>query len=155
MAEYNAKILWTRGIQENYGDNKYSRGHAWHFDGGVIVPATASPHIVPAPYSVAENVDPEQAFVASLSSCHMLFFLDICSRKGHIIDRYEDNAIGIMGKNDIGKIAMTKVTLKPKVTFSGEKIPTLTDQEVLHHQAHDLCFIANSVKTEIITEIIT
>jgi organic hydroperoxide reductase OsmC/OhrA len=154
MSHYHAKIIWNRNKDDAYIDHKYSRGHTWSFDGGVTVPATASPHIVPLPYSVAENVDPEQAFVASLSSCHMLFFLDIAARKGLIIDNYTDNAVGIMGKNEDGKIAMTIVTLRPKISFSGDQKPSFKTLEELHHKAHELCFIANSVKTEVVTEIV-
>lgn len=153
MSEYQAKITWMRGADEAYSDNKYSRAHHWHFGGGVIVAATASTQVVPLPYSVAENVDPEEAFIASLSSCHMLFFLDLCSRKGFIIDSYQDDALGIMEKNEQGKIAMTKVTLRPKVIFSGDNIPSISEQEKAHHKSHQLCFIANSVKSEINIEI--
>ena len=155
MTEYYAEILWNRGQDEIYTDNKYSRAHQWKFNDDITVAATASPHIVPAPYSVAENVDPEQAFVASLSSCHMLFFLDLCAKKSIIIDHYQDNAVGIMDKNQEGRIAITKVILRPKVTFSGDNIPTLEEQEILHDKAHHFCFIANSVKSEVVTEIIS
>jgi organic hydroperoxide reductase OsmC/OhrA len=154
MSEYFVKINWARGNDESYTDNKYSRGHEWIFDGGVTVQASSSPHVVPLPYSVEENVDPEEAFVASLSSCHMLFFLSIAAKKGYVIDSYVDNAVGIMEKNSDSKISMTKVTLKPHIQFSGDKKPTIEQLEKMHHQSHDQCFIANSVKTEIVTEII-
>lgn len=155
MSEYFAKINWQRQPEENYLDNHYSRGHEWTFDGGVTVKASSSPHIVPLPYSVAENVDPEEAFVASLSSCHMLFFLSIAAKKKYVVDSYVDNAVGIMGKGEDGKMSMTQVTLKPFVKFSGNRQPSLTQLEKMHHQSHEQCFIANSVKTEIVTEIIT
>ncbi len=154
MSKYFAKINWLRGADEPYIDNQYSRAHSWSFDGGVIVPASSSPHVVPIPYSVEANVDPEEAFVASLSSCHMLFFLSIAAKKKLVIDQYLDNAVGIMGKDSDGKISMTKVTLHPKIIFSGEKQPTLEQIKKMHHQSHDKCFIANSVKTEIVIEII-
>ncbi len=154
MSEYFAEINWVRGNDEKYIDNQYSRGHEWHFDGGVTVEASSSPHVVPLPYSVAANVDPEEAFVASLSSCHMLFFLSIAAKRRYVIDKYVDNAVGVMEKDNDGKISMTKVTLRPKIEFSGEKQPTLEQLERMHHQSHEQCFIANSVKTEIVTEII-
>ncbi|PKG81918.1 peroxiredoxin [Colwellia sp. 75C3] len=154
MSEYFAKINWLRSADENYIDNKYSRAHEWIFDGGAIVQASSSPHIVALPYSVEANVDPEEAFVASLSSCHMLFFLSIAAKRKYIVDSYVDNAVGIMEKDEQGKMAMTKVTLRPHALFSSNKEPTLLQLEKMHHQAHEQCFIANSVKTEIVTEII-
>lgn len=154
MAEYFAKIAWQRAESELFTDNKYRRAHVWEFDGGATIPASASPHIVALPYSTAENVDPEEAFVASLSSCHMLFFLSIAAKKQFTVDSYVDHAVGEMGKNAEGKIAMLTVTLRPNVTFSGNIQPTFQELEALHHQAHELCFIANSVKTEVITEIV-
>ncbi|MBN4046752.1 OsmC family protein [bacterium AH-315-P07] len=154
MSEYSALVVWERGSDEAYIDNKYSRGHKWVFDGGVTVPASSSPKVLPVPYSVEENVDPEEAFVASLSSCHMLFFLSIAATAGFIIDRYTDNAIGIMEKDSDGKMSMTKVTLRPKVIFSEEKQPTMEHLEKMHHQSHEQCFIANSVKSEVVTEIV-
>jgi len=152
MAEYVSKIEWQRQTKEKFIDKKYSRGHQWRFDGGAVVPASASPHIVPLPYSIAENVDPEEAFVASLSSCHMLFFLDIASRESFVVDRYIDNAVGRMEKDSDGKVMITKVTLRPAVAFDKSKLPSREQIENMHHRAHDLCFIANSVKTEVVTE---
>ena len=155
MSEYFAKINWVRDSDESYVDNKYSRGHEWIFDGGVIVQASSSPHVVPLPYSVEANVDPEEAFVASLSSCHMLFFLSIAAKRKYVVDSYIDDAVGIMEKDGDGNMSMTKVTLRPYVEFSGTKRPTIAQLEKMHHQSHQQCFIANSVKTEIVTEIIT
>lgn len=152
-SEYIAKIVWLRQAGEDFKDRKYSRVHRWEFDGGVVVPASPSPHIVPAPMSNEANVDPEEAFVASLSSCHMLFFLDFASKKRFVVDEYIDTAIGLMAENSEGQIAMTKVTLRPFTSFSGDKLPTAEQIEQLHHQAHEHCFIANSVKTEVIIEI--
>ncbi len=154
MSEYVATIRWQRGAQ-HFIDSKYSRGHEWDFDGGMTIPASASPDIVPLPMSVAENVDPEEAFVASLSSCHMLFFLDIAARSGFVIDEYTDAATGYMEKNAGGKTAITKVVLRPNAAYSGERIPDRKEIEKMHHHAHELCFIANSVKTEVTTEIVS
>ena len=154
MSEYGAKISWYRGNDEAYVDNQYSRGHEWSFDGGLTVPASASPHVVPLPYSVEQNVDPEEAFVASLSSCHMLFFLSIAAKRKYVVDEYIDNAIGIMDKDSNGMEWMTRVTLRPFIKFSGENQPNNELLKKMHHRAHELCFIANSVKTEVVTEII-
>jgi organic hydroperoxide reductase OsmC/OhrA len=151
LAEYKATVKWQRGDQDFLDDN-YSRGHTWEFDGGLSVPASASPDIVPLPKSIAENVDPEEAFVASLSSCHMLFFLAIAAKKGYVVDNYEDCATGLLAKNEQGKLAMTRVTLRPRVEFSGEKQPNGEQLEQIHEQSHELCFIANSVRTEVNTE---
>lgn len=153
MSEYVATIRWQRGEQE-FIDDRYSRGHQWEFDGGVTVPASASPNIVPLPMSVAENVDPEEAFVASLSSCHMLFFLSLAAKRGFIIDHYTDGAVGYLGKSDDGKMVMTRVVLKPDTSWSGEKIPSQQQIQKMHHRAHELCFIANSVTSEVVLEIV-
>jgi len=152
MSEYFAEVKWFRGENESYIDNKYSRGHLWEFDGGAIVKASSSAHIVPLPYSVEENVDPEEVFVASLSSCHMLFFLSIAAKKKYVVDSYVDNAVGIMEEDTYKRISMTKVILRPKITFSGARKPTMEQMEKMHHQSHDQCYIANSVKTEVVTE---
>lgn len=153
MSEYNAKVSWFRGSDEEYVDNLYSRGHEWSFDGGTTVPASSSPHVVPLPYSVEANVDPEEALVASLSSCHMLFFLSTAAKRKFIVDEYIDNAVGIMEKDKSGKLMMTKVTLRPNAKFSGNKQPTAEQLEKMHHQSHEQCFIANSVKTKVIIEL--
>lgn len=148
MAQYNAEILWQRGDQ-NFLDNRYSRGHRWSFDGGVTVPASSSPHVVPLPWSDEQAVDPEEAFVASLSSCHMLWFLSVAAKQGFQVDRYQDQALGVMGKNAEGRVAMTEVLLRPRVSFGGVRQPSNEQLHELHHQAHEACFIANSVKTEV------
>jgi organic hydroperoxide reductase OsmC/OhrA len=148
MAQYTAEISWGRDGQD-FLSNRYSRRHLLRFDGGIEVVGSSSPHVVPLPYSDASAVDPEEAFVASLSSCHMLWFLSIAARRKFCVDGYLDSALGFMDKNAEGKMAMTVVTLRPKVTFSGDKLPTQAQVEELHHQAHDECFIANSVKTEV------
>lgn len=154
MSQYYAEVKRSRGANESYIDNTYSRGHTWAFDGGLTVNASSSPHIVPPPLSVEANVDPEEAFVASLSSCHMLFFLSIAAKRKYVIDAYVDNAVGLMEAGEDKKISMNKVTLRPKVTFSGDKQPTLEQLEKMHHQSHEQCFIANSVKTDVVIEIV-
>jgi organic hydroperoxide reductase OsmC/OhrA len=148
MAHYTAEVLWLRGEQP-FLDNRYSRRHALRFDGGVEVPGSSSPHVVPVPMSDAAAVDPEEAFVASLSSCHMLWFLAIAAKRKFRVDRYFDAATGVMEKDAQGKLAMTVVTLKPQVTFSGEHQPTREQIDTMHDEAHEECFIANSVKTDV------
>lgn len=148
MSEYTATIEWQRA-GAMFTDNRYSRAHSWRFDGGIEVPASSSPHSVRLPYSVAEAVDPEEAFVASLSSCHMLWFLSIAAKRGFAVERYRDEAIGVMTRNAEGKLAMTQVTLRPAVTFFGEKRPSAAEHEAMHHEAHEECYIANSVKAEV------
>jgi len=155
MSKYHAEVNWSRGEQEAYVDNQYSRGHLWKFDGGLTVEASSSPQVVPLPYSVEAHIDPEEAFVASLSSCHMLFFLSIAAKRRFVVDAYVDNAVGLMEQGEDLKMAMTQVTLRPKVTFSGDNEPTMEQIEKMHHQAHEQCFIANSVKTAVNIEIIT
>ena len=148
---YSATILWSRGEQDFPG-NRYSRRHEWRFDGGVVVPASSSPLVVPVPLSASDAVDPEEAFVASLASCHMLFFLSFAAKAGLIIDTYTDNATGEMGKNAAGKHYVARIVLRPALTLSGTKHPTSEEIESLHHRAHDFCFIANSVLSEIVIE---
>ncbi|TVT50979.1 MAG: OsmC family peroxiredoxin [Denitromonas halophila] len=147
MSTYTATIVWQRGSQV-FTDNRYSRRHEIHFDGDITLPASSSPHVIPEPYSDADAVDPEEAFVAALSSCHMLWFLSLASRAGFCVDHYEDAAEGVLGTGPGGKQMMTVVTLRPAVRFSGEQ-PTQEEHEVLHETAHDACFIANSVKSEL------
>ncbi len=148
MTPYIAQILWLRG-EQNFLDNRYSRKHLLRFDGGVEVPGSSSPHVVPLPMSDAAAVDPEEAFVASLASCHMLWFLSIAGNRRFRVDRYFDAASGIMEKNAAGKFVMSVVTLRPDVRFSGEVLPTREQIDEMHQQAHEECFIANSVKTEV------
>jgi len=145
---YTATISWKREGAK-FTDARFSRGHRWTFDGGIEVHASASPHVVPLPLSVAAAVDPEEAFVASLASCHMLCFLHIASKQGFVVDRYRDEAVGLMAKNSEGKIAITKVTLRPEIVFAGEKKPSSPAVEAMHHEAHEECFIASSVKTAV------
>ncbi len=154
MSEHLAKVRWKRREHEVFSDNLYSREHVWEFDGGTIVPASPSPHVVPLPLSVEENVDPEEAFIAALSSCHMLVFLSIAAKRKYVVDSYTDNAIGFLNENEHGKVAVTKVILRPEISFSGDRIPSLEQLRKLHHLSHENCLIANSVKTEVITEIV-
>jgi len=148
MAEHQVTVDWERN-GATFVDNRYSRGHHWEFDGGTRVPASSSPHVVPLPYSVAAAVDPEEAFVAALSSCHMLWFLSLAAQRGYIVDRYRDTAAGVVGRNEEGKLAMLEVTLRPAVSFEGSNRPGPADLEELHHAAHSKCFLANSVKTRV------
>ena len=148
MGVHTASVRWERGEQP-FLDNRYSRLHRWRFDGGYEVPGSSSPHVVAEPMSDPRGVDPEEAFVASLSSCHMLWFLSLAAARRFRVDRYEDDAEGTMAKNAAGKRAVTQVTLRPAVRFSGEKVPTPEEIARLHHEAHEGCFIANSVRTEV------
>jgi len=152
MAVYSAQVAWRRRDGEVFVDRRYSRAHRWRFDGGVDIPASSSPLVVRVPLSDPAGVDPEEALVASLSSCHMLFFLDFASRGGFLVESYVDAAEGLVGKDADGRIAMTRVTLKPHVVFAGDKRPSAQDIAALHHEAHAACFIANSVKCEIRVE---
>jgi organic hydroperoxide reductase OsmC/OhrA len=151
MSTYTAQIIWERGTQD-FPSNKYSRRYQINFDGGAKVPGSSSPSIVPVPLSDPAGVDPEEAFVASLSGCHMLWFLYFAARGGFVIDRYEDNPAGVMERNAERKFVITVVTLRPKITFSGEKRPSAQELDEMHHKAHDECNIANSVKTEVRVE---
>jgi organic hydroperoxide reductase OsmC/OhrA len=148
MAEYSATVEWSRN-GALFLDNRYSRVHCWRFDGGVEVRASASPHVVPTPMSDLQAIDPEEAFVASLSSCHMLWFLSIAAKRSYVVDRYLDLATAVMGKDSTGKLAITCVSLHPEVQFSGDNRPGMDEQLAMHHSAHDHCFIANSVKSEL------
>lgn len=149
MSTYHATVAWQRG-DAKFTDNKYSRGHEWAFD-GVTIPASSSPHVVPR-HSVEQAVDPEEAFVASLASCHMLFLLSFAASDGFTIDSYTDQAEGLLGRDESGRQAMTQVTLRPRVSFSGKKVPTSAEHETLHHRAHEACFIASSVRSVLICE---
>ncbi|NNL43464.1 MAG: OsmC family peroxiredoxin [Desulfobacterales bacterium] len=154
MSEYRATIIWHRQSDEDFIQSKYSRGHEWAFDGGTRIPASSSPSVVPVPYSVEANVDPEEAFVAALSSCHMLLYLSIAAKRRFVIDTYTDNAIGTMEQDENGRHSITKVVLRPEVTYSGDKQPSVEQVKKMHDLSHEQCFIANSVKTEVITEML-
>lgn len=148
---YSAKIVW-KSDGTDFSSGKYSREHLWSFDGGVEVKASSSPHVVPLPLSVEDAIDPEEAFVASLSSCHMLWFLSIAAKEGFSVMSYTDESSGIMGKNGEGKVAMLSVTLRPEVKFSGSNQPSPEVIESMHEAAHAECFIASSVKTTILCQ---
>lgn len=153
MGHYAATVSWELG-QGDFAANRYSRGHLWEFDGGVAVPASASPQIVPLPHSVEDAVDPEEAFVAALSSCHMLFFLSLAATAGVVVAAYRDEAIGTLGTMADGRLAMTEVVLRPAAVYDGDQ-PDPGTIEALHHQAHEQCFIANSVSTNIRVDIVS
>ena len=151
MSTYTATIRWTRDPSTDFAKGQYSRAHEWAFDGGVTVPAGPSPHIVPLPWGNPAGVDPEEAFVASLSSCHMLFFVDFARRAGFVLDSYVDEAEGLLEKRADGKMAITRATLRPRATWGGNP-PDAAVISHLHHRAHEACFIANSVTTEVAVE---
>ena len=148
MSEHTATIRWIR-TGPDFLRGKYSREHTWIFDGGLTVPASPAPSVVPAPWSNPAGVDPEEAFVASVSSCHMLTFVWLASREGFTADSYEDEAVGVMSKNERGVPWVSAITLRPRIAWSGDKLPMSADLERLHHAAHEQCFIANSIKTEV------
>jgi organic hydroperoxide reductase OsmC/OhrA len=151
MHTYEAKVSWTRGASEKFTDNRYSRAHQWAFDSGITVRASSSPSVVPLPLSVADAVDPEEALVASTSSCHMLYFLFFAAKRGFVVESYVDNASGVLEKNAAGKMSMSRITLRPSIAFAGSP-PSPADLDALHHAAHEECFIANSLKSEIVVE---
>lgn len=148
MGKHAAEVTWLRDGQD-FLDKRYSRRHALRFDGGVEVPGSSSPHVVPVPMSAVAAIDPEEAFVSSLASCHMLWFLSIAAARRYRVDRYFDSAVGVLEKNAEGRMAMTVVTLRPQVVFSGAQVPTREQIERMHHLAHQECYIANSVRTEV------
>jgi organic hydroperoxide reductase OsmC/OhrA len=149
--KYEARISWKRNGAK-FSDNRYSRRHEWSFDGGVTITASSSPSSVPLPYSAAEAVDPEEALVASASSCHMLTFLYLAAKRGLVVESYVDEAFGLLEKNSQGQLAITRITLRPRIEFSAERSPSAEDLESLHHSAHEQCFIANSLKSEVVVE---
>ncbi len=151
MSEHKATITWERSGPDFFR-GKFSRGHTWSFDGGITLPASASPFVVPAPYSNPAGVDPEEAFVASVSSCHMMTFVFLASRQGIQVDSYRDEAVGMLTKGDNGVPWVSRITLRPAIAFGGTAIPDADAVDRLHHLAHGQCFIANSVKTEIVVE---
>jgi organic hydroperoxide reductase OsmC/OhrA len=151
MAQHTATVAWDR-FDAAFTDNRYSRAHCWMFDGGATIPASSSPRVVPVPMSDPMGVDPEEAFVAALSSCHMLWFLSIAASRGFVVDHYEDNAVGTMARDDAGRMAMARVVLRPDIAFSGTRVPTDAEIGVMHDAAHHECFLANSVRTEIVVE---
>lgn len=149
MSEHKAIIRWKR-TSEDFLKGRYSREHTWTFDGGMTVPASPSPAVVPAPWSNPAHVDPEEAYVAAISSCHMLTFLYVASKQGFQVDSYEDESVGTMAKNEKGVPWVNRVRLTPKIVYSGTKLPSPAEEDLLHHLAHEQCFIANSIKTEVL-----
>jgi organic hydroperoxide reductase OsmC/OhrA len=150
--EYKAVINWKRDASEAFTDLKFSRAHQWSFDGGITVPGSSSPLSVRLPYSRAEAVDPEEALVAALASCHMLTFLYLAAKAGYVVDSYDDEAVGVMSKNARGKLFVSRVALRPRIGFSGGRQPNAAALGELHHHAHEECYIANSVLTEVVVE---
>jgi len=149
--EYSARIRWARG-ESDFRSGRYSRRHAWEFDEGVTVPASSSPLSVRLPFSAADAVDPEEALVAATSSCHMLFFLSFARKAGFDIEAYEDDASGLMEEDERGKISITRITLRPRIVFSGERTPTAEELADLHHRSHEHCYVANSIRAEVHVE---
>jgi len=152
MSAYTAAVHWRRKPEDRFLDGRCSRAHEWAFDGGALVPASSSPHVVRPPFSDPAGVDPEEALVASLASCHMLFLLDFAKRVGFVVESYDDDAEGVMETGPDGRVWMARVTLKPRIVFSGDKRPHRADVDALHHRAHEACYIANSVKSEVRVE---
>jgi organic hydroperoxide reductase OsmC/OhrA len=148
MSEHTATIHWQRG-EHPFSKGRYSRRHEWRFDGGAVVPGSSSPLVVREPFSDASAVDPEEAFVAALSSCHMLWFLSTAAESGFIVDAYDDDCVGTMREDDTGRFSIAEAVLRPRATFGGDAQPTRQQLDELHHIAHERCFIANSVKTKI------
>ena len=150
MAEHKATVRWALPADgDAFLKGRYSREHTWTFDGGVTVPASPAPSVVPVPFSNPAHVDPEEAFVASIASCHMLTFLYVAMHQGFVVERYEDDAVGVMRKNERGAVWVAAVKLHPRIVYGGAKRPTPEEVDHLHHLAHEQCFIASSVKTEI------
>jgi organic hydroperoxide reductase OsmC/OhrA len=148
MSTYTATLTWLRGDQP-FSDGKYSRGHEITFDAGFSIPASSSPHVVRPPLSREDAADPEELFVAALSSCHMLFFLDFARKAGFVVDGYIDEAEGVLAKNPEGRMAMTQVRLNPVIAWAGENTPSAEQLRELHHKAHEACYIANSFNGDI------
>jgi organic hydroperoxide reductase OsmC/OhrA len=151
MANYGCNVQWSRGAAP-FTDLKYSRAHAWQFDGGAQVRASSSPHSVRLPYSDPAAVDPEEALVAAVSSCHMLWFLSLAAEAGFVIDRYEDAAQAKMGRFADGRRGIVEVLLRPHVVVSGERLLDDATLDALHHAAHERCDIGNSIRGEVLVQ---
>lgn len=149
MSEHKVTVRWANQAGADFLRRKYSREHTWTFDGGLTVPASSSPSIVPVPYSNPASVDPEEAFIAAVSSCHMLWFLSLAADRGFVLESYDDEAVGIMTKNDQGVLWISRINLHPRIVYGGAKQPTSSEEQQLHHEAHEQCFIANSIKTQV------
>ena len=150
MKTFEASLAWERGAQ-SFLDHRYSRAHAWQFDGGLVVPASSSPLSVPPPMSDPAAVDPEEALVAAASSCHMLFFLSLAAARGLVVDSYRDRATGILDTDGQGRLAMTRIVLRPRIAFAGT-LPDAVTLAQLHHEAHARCYIASSLRGEVVVE---
>jgi len=150
MSSHTASLSWTLNDGDDFATNRYSRAHSWSFDGGATVAGSPSPAVVPAPWSDATAVDPEEAFVASVSSCHLLWFLHLARVKGYVINHYADDAEGFLEKNAEGRPVISRIELRPYTRFVGDKLPSTEALDALHHGAHEACFIANSIRSEII-----
>lgn len=151
MKRFEATLAWQRGDQA-FTDQRYSRAHRWTFDGGLDVPASSSPLSVPVPLSDPAAVDPEEALVAAAASCHMLFFLSLAAARGYVVERYDDHAVGELDLDADGRMAMTRIVLRPAIAFGGARQPDRTALAELHHEAHARCYIANSLKGDIVVE---
>lgn len=151
MSEHLATVEWNRAGQV-FSDNNYARAHDWRFDGGAVVRGSSAPSSVPVPMSDPAAVDPEEALVAALSSCHMLFFLAYARKDGFVVDRYRDEAVGVLDRDDRGRMSITAVTLRPEAVFSGEARPDAAALDDLHHRAHEACYIANSIRAAVTVE---
>lgn len=151
MHAYEATVIWERDGAD-FAGNRYRRAHRWTFDGGAEVPASPSPLSVPPPLSDPQAVDPEEALVAATSSCHMLFFLSIAAKRGFVVDRYVDHAVGTMEPNAEGRIAITRIALRPRIAFAGERRPSTEELAQIHHESHERCYIANSIRAEVTVE---
>ena len=149
MSQYSAQLDWQRQPGETFTDQRYSRRHTLRFDGGVVLPGSSAVASVPLPWSDPGAVDPEEMFIAALSSCHLLWFLSLAAQAGYRVDRYTDEAEGTLARDSRGTLSMTQVTLRPQVQFSGTKTPSLEALQALHHEAHERCYIAQSVLTEV------
>lgn len=151
MHRYTAKIDWTRE-GDDFRRGRYSRVHHWDFDGGIRVAASASPLVVPLPFSSEQAIDPEEALVAAAASCHMLSFLYVAAKRGFTVERYDDEAEGLMEKDPRGRYAITRIVLRPRIAFADDARPSSADLAALHQSAHAECYIANSIRAEIVVE---
>ena len=152
MSTHTATIIWKNDSPVTFTKNQYTRGHEWSFDGGVTVPASSSPHAVRLPWSLEAAVDPEEALVAAAASCHMLSFLYVAAKAGFNVESYTDEAVGEMTATPEGRQWISKITLDPQIVWTGDKLPTDEDLKYLHHEAHEICYIANSIKSEIVVK---
>lgn len=151
MKQFEAKLAWRRGGQP-FLDQRYSRAHEWRFDGGLAVPASSSPLSVPVPMSDPACVDPEEALVAAAASCHMLFFLSIAAQRGYMVDEYHDHAVGVLDTGSDGKLAMTRIVLRPQLAWADGRAPASAELAAIHHLAHEKCYIASSLKGDVVVE---